>query len=147
MSHTSYFSAPSNYSLQTDNWHPSPSMSMLLLDPEPSWVWEATWTLQTWAQASFLVLGVPTLTVHSVSPTPDHSPQGLLAPPCKGAAFSPWALSCFPKGRTFFLSGGANQRDNGTLAPGHMARTFSSHLMRTAGHSGDDTGTTSWPQV
>lgn len=36
MGHTSYFSALSNYSLQIGNWHPSPSMSVLLLDPEPS---------------------------------------------------------------------------------------------------------------
>lgn len=38
MGHTSYFSALSNYSLQIGNWHPSPSMSVLLLDPEPSGV-------------------------------------------------------------------------------------------------------------
>ena len=38
MGHTSYFSALSNYSLQIGNWHPSPSMSVLLLDPAPSGV-------------------------------------------------------------------------------------------------------------
>ena len=141
MGHTSCFSAPSNYSLQAGNWHPSPSMSVLHTQSQVGW--EAAWALQTWAQASFLVLGALPATIHSVPP--DHSPQGLLprpgCSPCNhslshcphpspsisapdptarhsrshvGAAFSPWALSSFPNGRTFFPTAGANQGDNRT---------------------------------
>lgn len=96
MGHTSYFSALSNYSLQIGNWHPSPSMSVLLLDPEPSGVGgnldptdlgsgllprpgcppqpfprpQAIHSVPPIIppRASFLVLGVPTPAIHSVPP-------------------------------------------------------------------------------
>ena len=67
MGHTSCFSSPSNYSLQAGNWHPSPSISALHTQSQVGW--EATLTLQTWAQASFLFPGAPPATIHSV-PTP-----------------------------------------------------------------------------
>ena len=104
MGHTSYFSALSNYSLQIGNWHPSPSMSVLLLDPAPSGVGgnldptdlgsgllprpgcppqpsprpQAIHSVPPIIppRASFLVLGVPTPTSHSVPPP--HSPPQIV---------------------------------------------------------------------
>ena len=179
MGHISYFSGLSNYSLQAGNWHPSPSMYVLLLDPEPSGMGGSLdptdlgsgllprpgcpppphptppSTPQPFAQSpGSFPPGPPSSSWVSLPqpftqfPPPRHRsfPTGAAGPTPKGAAFSPWALS-FPNGRTFFPTAGANQGDNRTLAPGHMVRTFSSHLMRTPDHSGDDTGTTSWPQV
>ena len=100
MGHISYFSGLSNYSLQAGNWHPSPSMYVLLLDPEPSGMGGSLDptdlgsgllprpgcpppphpTLHPPAirsvpwiippRASFLVLGVPTPAIHSVPPSP-----------------------------------------------------------------------------
>ena len=97
MGHISYFSAFSNYSLQAGNWHPSPSMYVLLLDPEPSGmggsldptdlgsgllprpgcppppppppaIRSVPWIIPP--RASFLILGVPTPAIHSVPPSP-----------------------------------------------------------------------------
>ena len=83
MGHTSYFSALSNYSLQIGNWHPSPSMSVLLLHPAPSGVGG---NLDPTDLGSGLLPRPgcppqpPPTPSHSLSP-PDHSPQGLLPRP------------------------------------------------------------------
>ena len=88
MGHISYFSALSNYSLQAGNWHPSPSMYVLLLDPEPSGMGGS---LDPTDLGSGLLPrpGCPPPTHPTLHPPPprpslsplDHSPQGLLPRP------------------------------------------------------------------
>ena len=150
MGHTTYFSAHSFYSLQAGNWHSSSSMSLLLLDPEPS---GAGGNLNSADLGSGLLphpgcTRPPPPALHSVPGLrlPPPPPQGLRAPPLMGAAFSPRALSCFPKGGTFFPTAGANQ-GTAELWLLDTWHTLSPHLMRTPDHSGADTGATSWPQV
>lgn len=101
MGHTSYFSALSNYSLQIGNWHPSPSMSVLLLDPEPSGVGG---NLDPTDLGSGLLPRPgcppqpPPTPSHSLSP-PDHSPQGLLPRPgCPHPSHSLPATDRSPQG-------------------------------------------------
>lgn len=102
MGHTSYFSALSNYSLQIGNWHPSPSMSVLLLDPEPSGMGG---NLDPTDLGSGLLPrpGCPPqppqpTPSHSLSP-PDHSPQGLLPRPgCPHPSHSLPATDRSPQG-------------------------------------------------
>ena len=81
MGHISYFSALSNYSLQAGNWHPSPSMYVLLLDPEPSGMGGS---LDPTDLGSGLLprpgCPHPSHSLSSPLPATDRSPQGLPAP-------------------------------------------------------------------
>ena len=171
MGHTSCFSAPSNYSLQAGNWHPSPSVSVPHTQSQVGW--EAAWTLQTWAQASFLVLGAPPATIHSVPPPqsfppgpassswvsppqpfnqsprppPQIVPPGAAGPTPRGCSLLSMSLEQFSQWKDILSHSRCQPRGQQNLAPGHRVCTLSSHLMKTPDHSGDDAGTASCPQV
>ena len=128
MGHTTYFSAHSFYSLQAGNWHSSPSMSLLLLDPEPS---GAGGNLNSADLGSGLL-------PHPGCTRPPHQlftqsldydyrppPTGAAGPTPHGCSLLSTSLELFSQGRHVFSHSRCQPRDSRTLAPGHVAHTLS----------------------
>lgn len=95
------------------------------------------------SSACSLILGAPR---HSLR-RPSHPHQWLLAWFSMVLALHFVSHELLSQGKEFPLHSRCEPRGQLNFAPGLIIHTLSSHLVMNTDESGDDTGSTSWPQV